>query len=327
MNTAIGGTFDLLHKGHRFFLREAVKVAGKDMLVVGITSDEFALKLRDEVNPFEERKKRVEEFLKSLGANFTIVRLDDPYGPAIELEELEAIVVSEETFSRALEINKIREKRGLRPLKIHKIPIVTGEDYKKISCRKIREGLIDSEGKLLRALRIGVATKNRGKLKAVEEIMDLFYPKIEVFMVKTQPEVPAQPFDAQVIEGAVQRARKALESGADIGVGIEGGLLAQKYTISGYLNFSFCAIVDRDGLLTIGASSGFEWPKSFVLRAKNGEEMAKLMEELTGDRNVRYELGGIGFFSKGKVNRVEYMKQAVLAAMIPRINPGLYGTW
>ena len=64
----------------------------------------------------------------------------------ISEEELEAIVVSEETLYRALEINRIRVEKGLRPLVIVVVPMVLAYDGKPISSSRIRRGEINEEG-------------------------------------------------------------------------------------------------------------------------------------------------------------------------------------
>ncbi|MEX2737816.1 MAG: phosphopantetheine adenylyltransferase, partial [Candidatus Wukongarchaeota archaeon] len=71
--------------------------------------------------------------------NSTIVKIDDPYGPSITLENAEAIIVTEETKHRAYEINKIREKRDLKKLEIVIVPFLYGSNGKRISSSQERE--------------------------------------------------------------------------------------------------------------------------------------------------------------------------------------------
>jgi pantetheine-phosphate adenylyltransferase len=60
----------------------------------------------------------------------------------------EAIVTSEESKPNAEEINKLRTRNGLEPLKIFIVPTVKSEDGLKISSSRIRAGLIDKKGKV-----------------------------------------------------------------------------------------------------------------------------------------------------------------------------------
>lgn len=139
---AVGGTFDELHIGHKALLEKAFEIG--DKVIIGLTSDKYVKK---KSMSYEARKKTLEAYLKR--RNYEIVKLEDAYGPAIVDSEIDAIVVSEETKVGALEINDIREKRGLEPLEIIVIPIVMAANGKPISSTRIRRGEIDSEGRVL----------------------------------------------------------------------------------------------------------------------------------------------------------------------------------
>ena len=71
--------------------------------------------------------------------NATIVKIDNPYGPSITLEDVEAIIVTEDVKHTAYEINNIREKRGLKKLEIVIIPFLYDSKGKKISSSQERE--------------------------------------------------------------------------------------------------------------------------------------------------------------------------------------------
>ncbi len=139
---AVGGTFDLLHRGHRALIERAFELG--EYVIVGLTSNEM---LQKKAEPFSRRKRTLQNFLKF--KNYEIVKLNDAYGPAISDSEIDAIVVSEETKVRAVEINEIRKKRGLPPLEVVVIPFVLAEDGKPISTTRIRDGEIDGEGRIL----------------------------------------------------------------------------------------------------------------------------------------------------------------------------------
>ncbi len=141
---AVGGTFDRLHSGHKTLLSRAFEVA--EFVLVGITSDEM---LSKEAESYNERKRALEKFLRKFGKRCEIVKLHDAYGPAATDAELDAIVVSEETKHRAIEINEMRKKKNLKPLEIIVIPLVLAEDGAAISSTRIRRGEVDEEGRVL----------------------------------------------------------------------------------------------------------------------------------------------------------------------------------
>ncbi|MCS7140375.1 MAG: phosphopantetheine adenylyltransferase [Candidatus Nezhaarchaeota archaeon] len=150
---AVGGTFDRLHRGHKELLRTAFKVGEK--VIIGLTSDEMVARTKGNasISKFEDRKKGLEEWIEKEGlakeADHEIVLINDVYGTAIYDNRLEALVVSEETYQRAITINKIRIERGLKPLIIIVMPMVLARDGKPISSTRIRRGEIDEEGELL----------------------------------------------------------------------------------------------------------------------------------------------------------------------------------
>ncbi|MCD6529943.1 phosphopantetheine adenylyltransferase [Candidatus Bathyarchaeota archaeon] len=148
---AVGGTFDEFHKGHRSILKKAFEVGEK--VIVGLCTDEFVKKLGKPhiVDPYEVRLKNLKTFLKENGLleRAEIIPLNDPYGPTINDEEIEVLIVSEETAPTAYKINELRRRRGLKPLEIIVVNMVLAEDEKTISTTRIRKGEIDREGRLI----------------------------------------------------------------------------------------------------------------------------------------------------------------------------------
>nr|MDQ3719065.1 cytidyltransferase [Thermoproteota archaeon] len=76
--------------------------------------------------------------------------LDDVYGPTVIYGDVEAIVSSSETAIKGDLINDIRSRNGLKPLNIIIINMIRAEDGYPISSTRIRNGEIDSFGKLLK---------------------------------------------------------------------------------------------------------------------------------------------------------------------------------
>lgn len=148
---SVGGTFDVMHKGHWFLLEETFNVG--DMAVVGITTDEFvtSMKKHHKVDTYKNRVKDVKEFLKEKGYldRAQIVPLNDPFGPTIDSDEIEGIIVSEETEVTAEVINKMRVERGKKPLLIFVITMVLADDGKPISSTRVRKQEVDRYGRLI----------------------------------------------------------------------------------------------------------------------------------------------------------------------------------
>lgn len=146
---ATGGTFDHLHRGHIALLGKSFEVG--DAVVIGVTSDAFAMK--EGKNPdqrYEERVRQLEAFIRKdfPGRKYVISKLDDYFGPGIASPEVQAIVVSRETAKRVSMANDLRQAKGYPPLETVVVDFVLASDSKPISSTRIRSGEIDAEGKL-----------------------------------------------------------------------------------------------------------------------------------------------------------------------------------
>lgn len=148
---ATGGTFDHLHKGHVALLTRSFALG--NAVVIGVTSDAFAS--REGKSPdqsYLERVATLERFIRSKfpRRRYVIAKLDEYFGPGIASPEVEAIVVTRETAARVPIANALRATRGYPPLKVEVIDYVLAGDDKPISSTRIRNGEIDTEGRLLK---------------------------------------------------------------------------------------------------------------------------------------------------------------------------------
>ena len=168
-------------------------------------------------------------------------------------------------------------------------------------------------------VRIAVGSTNPTKVLAVKDVMEMIYGNVEVFGVEVESGVPDQPVGMEeTIRGAINRARQALEKGkADIGVGIEAGIYPVPNSLTGYFDVQFCAILDRDGWLTIGHGPGFEYPFYVIKRIKEGIEAGGAMDELVGEKDLKKKIGAIGYLTHGILPRKELNKLAVLMHWFP----------
>ncbi len=142
----VGGTFDILHKGHKALLKKAFQL-GK--VFIGLTSDKMAKERKGRgIQDFRERKRELENFIKAVSkTKAKIFKIENKFGFTLE-EDFDYIVVSPETYQTALIINEERKKKNKKPLKIIKIDFVLAQDGKPISSRRILAGEIDREGNL-----------------------------------------------------------------------------------------------------------------------------------------------------------------------------------
>ena len=152
---ALGGTFDVLHAGHKRLLSEAFRLG--DEVLIGVTSDHLvkSLKKNHPVRPFPQRVRDVRSFLRTRrwSSRARISELNEPYGPAYRRKKLQALIVSKGTLERGRFLNKLRAAQGLKPLHLEVVGLLGAEDGKPISTTRIRDGEIDLRGHLLKRRR------------------------------------------------------------------------------------------------------------------------------------------------------------------------------
>ncbi len=140
-----------MHVGHEKLLARAFRLG--ERVLIGVSGDSLAASFhkRHPVSPFEVRVRGLKRFLKSQDwiQRARITELHDPFGPALRRKRLQAIIVSTETRHSAVELNRLRRKRGLAALRIHVVPLTRAREGGPISSSRIRGGEIDREGNLI----------------------------------------------------------------------------------------------------------------------------------------------------------------------------------
>jgi len=175
---------------------------------------------------------------------------------------------------------------------------------------------------------VALGSTNPVKIRATHRVFMRFYPQIHVQGMKVQTTIPSQPIGIeQTVRGAIERAKAALDKlhEADFGVGIEAGIIPIPYTLTGYTDQQFAAIIDKQGKTTIGGGSAFEYPPVIIKKVlMEGVEVDAAMEKLTGIKKIGRRQGAIGYLSHGILSRTKLTEQAILMAMIPIINQKYY---
>lgn len=165
-------------------------------------------------------------------------------------------------------------------------------------------------------LRLAVGTTNPAKVEAVERTLDEYEPT--TIPVPVDSGVAEQPRSvAETVEGAENRARRALEATekADLGVGLEGGVAHLEMT-PGLSLIMWAAVTDGETRYRASGPS-IQLPETVATRVRAGEELGPVMDELLGMEGLAEDEGAIGVLTGGLTDRTRALGEAIACAAGP----------
>jgi inosine/xanthosine triphosphatase len=186
-------------------------------------------------------------------------------------------------------------------------------------------------------MHVCIGSLNPAKISAVKRAYDQYYSETTFYKVKAVSKVSDQPIGlSKTLKGAYNRAlyalnylieEKGLKQGKNdfYGVGIEAGLVKVPMAHTNYMDFQFCIIMDKYRETTIGSGIGFEYPELVINKLFSKKtEVGEIMGKLSGNEDLKREGGAIAFLSKNIITRENILEEAVICALLPRINKSLY---
>jgi len=312
MFSAVAGTFNILHSGHKELIDRAFDIG--DEVFIGITTDRMASSNRSDIVSLYLRRKELECYLSNKTKPWSIIEIDNIYGPLDKMDKVDILVVSEETLDNGKKLNEERKSRGIRPLELCVIPLKISSDGKKISSTGILEGRYARNGES-NVMNIAVGSLNHIKIEAVRTVMERVYGDVKITAIDADSGVPPQPFESETRLGAINRARNAIGMHM-MSVGIEAGVFEKP---DGLYDYQYCAILDREGKMTIGTGCGFRYPDKVADLVRTGYTVGDAVHEIYGNIDIGKKQGAVGLLSKGLLDRKNLTEQSVTAAMIPRL--------
>lgn len=166
-----------------------------------------------------------------------------------------------------------------------------------------------------------VGTTNQAKLQCVRDAVQMCFPNQgnEIVALSVESGVSSQPMSAEeCMSGAQQRADEALRlsSSAQYGVGIEGGVerIAGKWFECGWL----CVVHRESGRRGFGSSARFEMSDKLMKGIlEDKKELAEIIDEITGETDVRSKLGAMGVLTNGHLGRAAAYSHGMMFALAP----------
>lgn len=173
--------------------------------------------------------------------------------------------------------------------------------------------------------KIVVGSLNPVKVEAVEAAFGLVFPSqvFEVVGCEVESGVSSQPMsEAESIQGALQRAKLALKNtGADYGVGLEGGLhqLSDLWFDSGWI-----VVCDKNGNIGIGETVKMIVPPQVMKLVHAGDELGVACDKVFGISNSKQKQGHFGLMTNNAVTRATCYRDGVISALAKFTHPELF---
>lgn len=170
---------------------------------------------------------------------------------------------------------------------------------------------------------IVVGSANPAKIGPVRDVMARYVPGLEVRGFAAPSGVAEQPISfEETRQGALNRARAALgQPGASWGLGLEGGV---EFGPDGTAWLFGVVAAAHAARLSFARSASLELPPEVARRVRAGEELGPVMDELSGVRNSKQQLGAVGFLTGGALSRADVWRQTLVLALVPHRQEGLY---
>lgn len=173
-----------------------------------------------------------------------------------------------------------------------------------------------------------VASRNPVKIKATEKAFQPFFNELNID--NREVILPLRDADQPIGEEQTREFSQLRVSevrrgnvGYDFYVGVEGGIV-KTYTGDTRI-VVYSSVGQNDSIVTI---RGCEIPlpeKWFdELSNKSYGELGDLVEYVSGVQEIKRKQGAVGFFTMDNVTRFDILKQSIIMALIPYLNPLIF---
>ncbi|OJX38137.1 MAG: hypothetical protein BGO78_08910 [Chloroflexi bacterium 44-23] len=176
--------------------------------------------------------------------------------------------------------------------------------------------------------KIVVASGNPVKLAALQNGFQKTFPQSRYAWktVKAPSGVNAQPSsDAETRQGAFNRVEfiRRMDPGAQFWCGIEGGI---EFDQDGRM-FAFAwVVIQEKSLCGMARSGAFLLPPQVAKLVRSGLELGEADDLVFEQANSKQKNGAIGLLTGDLITRTSLYQEAVIMALIPFKNHGLYGS-
>jgi len=172
-------------------------------------------------------------------------------------------------------------------------------------------------------MKVLIGTKNQGKIEGAKKALGHYCDNIEIVGIPVNSDVPDQPVNNQIYEGAknrVKNLKKYAEENnveADLFLAIESGIndLLGRWMIT-----NIAVIEDNKDFESYGTSPSFPVPENLVKDIID-TDLSQVMNKLFTEDDERHNRGGgVQLLTHDKISRIDLTEYAFIMALTKYIN-------
>lgn len=172
-------------------------------------------------------------------------------------------------------------------------------------------------------MKVLIGTKNQGKIEGAKRALGHYSDNIEIVGIPVNSDVPDQPVNNQIYEGAknrVKNLKKYAEENnveADLFLAIESGIndLLGRWMIT-----NIAVIEDSKDFESYGTSPSFPVPENLVKDIID-TDLSQVMNKLFTEDDERHNRGGgVQLLTHDKISRIDLTEYAFIMALTKYIN-------
>ncbi|MEO7999627.1 MAG: inosine/xanthosine triphosphatase, partial [Gemmatimonadaceae bacterium] len=168
--------------------------------------------------------------------------------------------------------------------------------------------------------KVVVGSTNPVKIAAVRAVIARVAPDATVHSVAVASGVPDQPWgDEETQRGAAERARQALghtdHDNADLGIGVEGGVVKQ--ADGSVRTCAWAVAYTRDGRHGTGGSLCVQLPPEVAALVIAGTELGHAMDKVAKLVDTKRRTGAVGILTAGLIDRQRAYEPLITYSLAP----------
>lgn len=171
-------------------------------------------------------------------------------------------------------------------------------------------------------MKVLIGTKNPGKIEGAKRALKNYFDNVEIEGVKAPSDVPDQPVDLDIFNGAHNRIQNLIAHAkenhikADMFMAVESGITNK---LGKWMITNVAVVADNKGNESFGTSASFPVPDKYVNRIIS-ETLGTVMDDIFNETDLRSSTGGVGLLTHDVITRIDLNTQAFVMALTQFVN-------